>query len=50
MSDFPHAMLREIFEQPEAIRRTLDLYVSGQELCQRRLHPWRSGLIPAAKC
>ena len=32
MSDFPHAMLREIFEQPEAIRRTLDLYVSGHAL------------------
>jgi glutamine---fructose-6-phosphate transaminase (isomerizing) len=26
--NFPHAMLREIYEQPEAIRRTLALYVS----------------------
>jgi glutamine---fructose-6-phosphate transaminase (isomerizing) len=26
---FPHAMLREIYEQPEAIRRTLDLYTSA---------------------
>jgi glucosamine--fructose-6-phosphate aminotransferase (isomerizing) len=26
--DFPHAMLREIFEQPEAIRRTLALYTA----------------------
>lgn len=34
--EFQHAMLREIFEQPEAIRRTLALYVSepsaGSEL------------------
>jgi glucosamine--fructose-6-phosphate aminotransferase (isomerizing) len=27
MTDYPHAMLREIFEQPDAIRRTLDLYL-----------------------
>jgi glucosamine--fructose-6-phosphate aminotransferase (isomerizing) len=27
--EFPHAMLREIYEQPEAIRRTLDLYTSA---------------------
>ena len=26
--DFPHAMLREIYEQPEAIRRTLALYTA----------------------
>ena len=26
---FSHAMLREIYEQPEAIRRTLDLYTSA---------------------
>jgi glucosamine--fructose-6-phosphate aminotransferase (isomerizing) len=32
MSDFPHAMLREIFEQPEAIRRTLAFYTSGPAL------------------
>ena len=29
MTDFPHAMLREIYEQPAAIRRTLDLYLTG---------------------
>ena len=29
MRSFPHAMLREIYEQPEAIRRTLDIYVEG---------------------
>ena len=30
--NFPHAMLREIYEQPEAIRRTIDLYtVDGPE-------------------
>ena len=32
MPDFPHAMLREIYEQPEAIRRTLDLYLDGPRL------------------
>ena len=30
MTDFPHAMLREIFEQPDAIRRTLDLYLDTE--------------------
>ena len=30
MIEFPHAMLREIYEQPDAIRRTLDLYLDGQ--------------------
>ena len=29
MIDFPHAMLREIFEQPSAIQRTLGLYLIG---------------------
>jgi glutamine---fructose-6-phosphate transaminase (isomerizing) len=29
---FPHAMLREIYEQPEALDRTLNLYLSGQSL------------------
>ena len=28
--DFPHAMLREIYEQPEAIRRTLALYTAQE--------------------
>jgi glutamine---fructose-6-phosphate transaminase (isomerizing) len=30
--DFSHEMLREIYEQPEAIRRTLALYIDGLEL------------------
>jgi glucosamine--fructose-6-phosphate aminotransferase (isomerizing) len=30
VNEFPHAMLREIYEQPDAIRRTLDLYLDGQ--------------------
>jgi glutamine---fructose-6-phosphate transaminase (isomerizing) len=29
VTEFPHAMLREIYEQPAAIRRTLDLYLDG---------------------
>src|ERR1700760_2858593 len=32
VNEFPHAMLREIFEQPAAIRRTLDLYLDGETL------------------
>jgi glutamine---fructose-6-phosphate transaminase (isomerizing) len=32
MPDFPHAMLREIYEQPQALERTLNLYLSGQSL------------------
>ena len=30
--EFPHAMLREIYEQPDAIRRTLALYLNGGAL------------------
>jgi len=29
VNEFPHAMLREIYEQPAAIERTLDLYLGG---------------------
>lgn len=32
MRSFVHAMLREIYEQPEAIRRTLEMYVEGSDL------------------
>lgn len=32
MQSFAHEMLREIYEQPEAIRRTLALYLHGGEL------------------
>src|SRR5215470_8080281 len=32
MSEFPHVMLREIYEQPEAIRRTLEIYLDGNGL------------------
>jgi glutamine---fructose-6-phosphate transaminase (isomerizing) len=32
MPNFPHAMLREIYEQPQALERTLHLYLSGQSL------------------
>jgi glutamine---fructose-6-phosphate transaminase (isomerizing) len=31
-AQFPHAMIREIYEQPEAIERTLDLYLEGDKL------------------
>jgi len=32
MPSFPHEMLREIYEQPEALRRTLSLYLGDQGL------------------
>ena len=32
MPDFPHAMLREIYEQPQALSRTLSLYLGEQGL------------------
>jgi glucosamine--fructose-6-phosphate aminotransferase (isomerizing) len=32
MTGFPHAMLREIYEQPEALARTLSLYLDGSGL------------------
>lgn len=32
MSEFPHAMLREIYEQPDALTRTLDAYLEGSAL------------------
>lgn len=32
MPSFAHEMLREIYEQPEALRRTLDLYLSNDGL------------------
>ncbi len=32
MSNFPHAMLREIYEQPQALERTIDLYLNGRSL------------------
>jgi glutamine---fructose-6-phosphate transaminase (isomerizing) len=41
--DFPHTMLREIYEQPEALNRTLDLYLAGGDLnaeMARRLEGW----------
>src|SRR5580693_4295584 len=32
MPTFPHEMLREIYEQPQALRRTIDLYLAGNNL------------------
>lgn len=34
MADFPHEMLREIYEQPEALRRTIEFYLSEDGLNQ----------------
>jgi glucosamine--fructose-6-phosphate aminotransferase (isomerizing) len=46
MTDFPHAMLREIFEQPEAIRRTLDLYLDDTGLSAVAFAPFANWLNP----
>jgi glucosamine--fructose-6-phosphate aminotransferase (isomerizing) len=32
VTEFPHSMLREIYEQPVALRRTLDLYLNQDSL------------------
>jgi len=32
MPNFPHEMLREIYEQPDALRRTIELYLSDRAL------------------
>ncbi len=32
MPTFSHAMLREIYEQPQALERTIDLYLNGRSL------------------
>lgn len=45
MPDFPHEMIREIFEQPEALERTLALYLDGNALrteMAARLAQWSS--------
>src|SRR5579871_419563 len=46
MTEFPHAMLREIYEQPDAIRRTLDLYLAGQSLKSEAFEPMAHWLNP----
>ena len=46
VTDFPHAMLREIYEQPAAIRRTLDLYLDGQGLSTAAFAPLADWLNP----
>src|SRR5438309_3578961 len=46
MTDFPHAMLREIYEQPAAIRRTLAMYLSGASLNQDAFAPMAQWLNP----
>jgi glucosamine--fructose-6-phosphate aminotransferase (isomerizing) len=46
VNEFPHAMLREIYEQPAAIRRTLDLYLSGQAFDSAAFEPISTWLNP----
>jgi glucosamine--fructose-6-phosphate aminotransferase (isomerizing) len=43
MIGFPHAMLREIYEQPQALERTIALYIDGDRLNSefgRKLADW----------
>ena len=50
MPNFPHEMLREIYEQPEALTRTLDLYLAGRSLEARSCRKARrTGLTRTAK-
>ena len=44
VNEFPHAMLREIFEQPAAIQRTLDLYLDGEALKADAFAPYAGWL------
>jgi glucosamine--fructose-6-phosphate aminotransferase (isomerizing) len=46
VNEFPHAMLREIYEQPDAIRRTLDLYLDGQTFDAQAFAPLGKWLNP----
>ncbi len=46
VTDFPHAMLREIYEQPMAMRRTLDLYLKGDIFNAAAFAPLSSWLNP----
>jgi glucosamine--fructose-6-phosphate aminotransferase (isomerizing) len=46
VNEFPHAMLREIYEQPAAIQRTLDLYLSGKYFDLKAFAPLDAWLNP----
>lgn len=37
--NFPHAMLREIYEQPQTLAATLEYFTKGDELCLQRFMP-----------
>jgi glutamine---fructose-6-phosphate transaminase (isomerizing) len=47
--DFPHAMLREIYEQPQAIHETIQRNVEGDILFPSALHPIESALFAFKK-
>jgi len=46
VTEFPHAMLREIYEQPDAIRRTLALYLDGTTFAAEAFAPLANWLNP----
>ncbi len=46
VNEFPHAMLREIYEQPAAIERTLDLYLGGTSFNAKAFAPLADWLNP----
>ena len=47
--DFPHAMLQEIYEQPQAIRETIQRNVEGDIIFPSALHPIESALFAFKK-
>jgi glutamine---fructose-6-phosphate transaminase (isomerizing) len=46
VTEFPHAMLREIYEQPAALRRTLDLYLDENGLKTEAFSAYANWLNP----
>ena len=46
MTEFAHAMLREIYEQPDAMRRTMNLYLDEQGLHAAAFAPMAGWLNP----
>jgi glucosamine--fructose-6-phosphate aminotransferase (isomerizing) len=46
MTEFPHAMIREIYEQPAAIQRTLDLYLDSQGFDSKAFEPLADWMNP----
>jgi glucosamine--fructose-6-phosphate aminotransferase (isomerizing) len=46
MQSFPYEMLREIYEQPAALRRTIELYLDGKDLKRQVIELLKGWPIP----